>query len=103
MLTETASGFRLAVHATPGARRTVVGGSHDDALRVSVNMPADKGKANKAVQSALAEALGVSRSQIELIRGATHRRKVFLIIDPPDGFQQQVASLAQVESDPNAE
>ena len=86
----------LAVHATPGAKRTFVGGSHDDALRVSVTEPADKGKANKAIIKALGEALGVSGSNIELIRGATHRRKTFSISAPPKDLPQQVAELASI-------
>ncbi len=86
----------LAVHATPGAKRTTVGGSHDDALKVSVTEPADQGKANKAIIKALAKALGVARWQIELLRGVTHRRKTFVIADPPTDLAQQVAELASM-------
>ena len=88
--------YHLAVHATPGSRRTSVGGSHDDALRVSVTEPADQGKANKAIIKALGEALGISRSNIVLIRGATHRRKTFSISAPPKDLTRQVAELASI-------
>jgi uncharacterized protein (TIGR00251 family) len=87
---------RLSIHATPGARRELVGGSHNGALRVAVTAPADQGKANKAIIKALARALGVSQSQIELIRGPTSRRKVFAIAHPPASLAGQVAQLASI-------
>jgi uncharacterized protein (TIGR00251 family) len=86
----------LSVHATPGSRRTSVGGSHDNALRVFVTEPADKGKANQAIVRALAEALGVPRSTIQLARGATHRRKTLIISEPPKDLSQRVAELASM-------
>ncbi len=86
----------LSVHATPKAKRTFVGGNHDDALRVSVTEPADQGKANQAIIKALAKTLAISPAQIELVRGATHRRKTFSITDPPRDLRQQVAQLASI-------
>ncbi len=88
--------MRISVHATAGARRNQVGGSHDGALRVAVTAPADKGRANKAIVKALAVALGLAPSQIELISGATNRRKVFLVSDPPPELADRVAELADV-------
>ena len=38
---------------------------------------ADKGRANKAIIEALADALGIRKSQIALISGETNRRKLF--------------------------
>ncbi len=99
MLTKTADGYSLAIHATPAARHNSVGGSHDSALRVSVTAVADKGEANKAIRIALAEALGMARSQISLISGTTHRRKVFALIDPPNDLAAIVARLAKNGSD----
>ena len=87
---------RLSIHATPGARGESVGGNHDNALRVAVTAPADQGKANKAIIKALARALGVSKSQIELIRGPTSRRKVFAISNPPESLAGEVAKLATI-------
>ena len=57
--------MRIAVHATTGARRIHVGGSHDGALRVSVTAPADKGRANRAIAKALAAALDLKPAQID--------------------------------------
>ncbi|NND99243.1 MAG: DUF167 domain-containing protein [Pirellulaceae bacterium] len=87
---------RLRVHATPGAKQTRVGGQYDNALRVSVTAPADKGQANKAIVKALADALRLKRSQIELLSGATNRRKVFLIANATPLVADRVAELASM-------
>jgi uncharacterized protein (TIGR00251 family) len=75
-----ARGTLLPVHAQPGARRNAVLGTHADAVRVAVSAPADKGRANGAIQELLAEALGCKASQVELVSGASSRRKRFLIV-----------------------
>ncbi len=76
---QSTSGCSLAIHVTPGAKKTAVGGEHGDALRVSVNAPPDKGKANKAVIEALAEALNLRRGDLEITAGDTSRRKTVFI------------------------
>lgn len=65
----------LDVWAQPGARTEKIGPIRDGALRVAVRARAEKGKANKAVLDALAKSLGLPPSNLELIRGATGRRK----------------------------
>jgi uncharacterized protein (TIGR00251 family) len=55
----------------PRASRPVVG----DRLRVAVVAPPVDGKANEAVVRTLAEALGVPRSSVKIVRGETGRRK----------------------------
>jgi hypothetical protein len=85
--------MRIAVHATPGARRNHVGGCHDGALRVSVTAPADKGRANKAIAKELAQALGLKPTQLELISGQTHRRKVFAVARAPSGLERRISDL----------
>jgi uncharacterized protein (TIGR00251 family) len=65
--------LRLLVQ--PGARRPGVVGRHGDALKVAVAAPADRGKANEAVLALVAEVLGVARSSVELVAGATARSK----------------------------
>jgi hypothetical protein len=72
-------GVVLPVRATAGARRAGIGGEHGGALKVSVTEPAEKGKANKAIQAALCKVLGVRSDKIELLSGAAARQKRFLI------------------------
>lgn len=63
------------VHVMPNAARTQIQGLHDGALRVRLHAPPVDGKANLALQAWLAETLGVPKSAVELLRGATARRK----------------------------
>jgi uncharacterized protein len=46
---------------------------------VAVTAPPEDGRANAALCEVLAAALGVRRSQVELVGGASNRNKVFLI------------------------
>lgn len=74
------NGCCFLVHVTPGARKPMVGGEHDGALRVSVREVAEKGKANRAVIETVANAIGVRRADCEVIAGHTSRRKTVYIL-----------------------
>lgn len=74
-----AEGATLAVRAQPGARKTAVLGEQAGALKVSVTAPPEDGRANAALAEVLRDWLGLKRSQVELVGGATNRNKVFLI------------------------
>ena len=64
------------MRVTPKAsRNTVV--REDDVLRVYVTVVPQGRKANAAVQKFLAKELGIAKSRLTLIRGATARDKVF--------------------------
>jgi len=69
-------GAVIAVRVTPKASRNAVvaeGGT----IRAYVTVVPEDGKANAAVQALLAKALGVAKSRLTLIRGATARDKAF--------------------------
>jgi uncharacterized protein (TIGR00251 family) len=85
-LTEHAQGWVLPVRAQPGARKVGVMGEHAGALKLGVTAPPKDGRANQALTEQLRELLGLKRSQVALIGGATSRNKRFLI-----------AGLARVE------
>lgn len=70
-------GARLAVRATPRAKRTAI--EDGDPLKVWVTAPADEGRANEAVRKLLAKALGVAPSRLTLVRGQTARDKLFQV------------------------
>jgi uncharacterized protein len=68
-------GCVVAVRAQPGAKKNAVLGVRGDRLRVAVQAPPDKGRANEAIIEVLAEFFGVKRSQVELVAGPTNRDK----------------------------
>jgi uncharacterized protein (TIGR00251 family) len=74
-----AQGAILHVVAHPGAKRNAILGERAGALRVAVTAPPEKGKANAAIPSVLAEHLGCKPAQIALLSGASSRQKRFLI------------------------
>lgn len=74
-------GTILPVRAHAGARRNWIQGTRAGSLQVSVIQPREKGKANQAIIALLADALGLRKSQIELVAGATSPQKRFLIRD----------------------
>jgi hypothetical protein len=69
-------GAEIAVRVTPKAARNAVTEA-EGGLRVSVTTVPEDGKATKAVIKLLATALGVPKTRLTLIRGATSRDKVF--------------------------
>ncbi len=75
-----AAGVVVPVAAQPGARRDAVLGERDGMIRIAVTSPPDKGKANSAIQSVLAEYLGCKAAQITLLSGPTSRRKRFVVV-----------------------
>jgi uncharacterized protein (TIGR00251 family) len=66
----------LRLKVTPSASRDAVVGWQGDVLRVHVRAPAQRGKANDAVLRLLADALGVERRRLRIVRGETSRQKV---------------------------
>ena len=74
--------MRLQIHCQPGAKRSEVSGVHGDCLRVRVAAPAVEGKANVALIAHLAEAFGVPKRAVTIVRGETARRKTVRIAEP---------------------
>ena len=80
-LTSHADGVILPVRAQPGAAKNGLRGEQQGMLKVSVTQVAERGKANKAIVEVLSKALGLRRSQIELIAGELQPHKRYLIRD----------------------
>lgn len=93
-LATAADGVALWIHVTPRARRPGVGGVHDGALRVAVTAPPIGGRANAACVRALADALGVRPSEVEVAPGSKSRRKRVRIRGPADELARRLAALA---------
>lgn len=69
----------LRLHVQPGAGRTAVQGTHGDALKVRVAAPPEKGRANDACATLVAELADVKPAAVELTSGATSRSKRFSV------------------------
>jgi uncharacterized protein len=65
----------VRVHLVPNASSTQIDGLHDGALKLRLHAPPVDGKANAALVRWLATALNVARTDVELLRGHTARRK----------------------------
>ena len=72
----------LTLHVQPGAARTEVSGTHGDALMVRLAAPPVDGKANAELLRFLAEAFGVPRRNVTLLRGELARAKVVRVACP---------------------
>ena len=68
--------MRLTVKVHPSARNNEIVGFQGEVLRLRVTAPPDRGRANEAVIELLAEALGVPRSRVTLLRGGASREKI---------------------------
>jgi uncharacterized protein (TIGR00251 family) len=72
---EHAGAVTFDVLVQPRASRVKLGPVHDNRLKVAVTAPPVDGEANAAVIDAIAKALGVSRGAVEVVAGASSRRK----------------------------
>ncbi|WP_328819963.1 DUF167 domain-containing protein [Permianibacter fluminis] len=68
--------MKLAIHVQPRASRNAIVGWHGDALKVALTAPPVEGAANAALIAFLAEAFGLKRSQVSLVRGDSSRHKL---------------------------
>ena len=66
----------LKVRVQPKASRNQVVGYEQDVLRLRVTAPPTEGKANAGVIALLAKTLGISKSNLMIVRGHNSRDKV---------------------------
>ena len=91
-------GIRLHLRVTPNAGLDRIDGleTRDDGatvLRVRVKAVPDKGKANAAVITLLAKALGVPKSAVALISGDTARQKTLHVAGDATTLAAALAKL----------
>ncbi|HET9784512.1 MAG TPA: DUF167 domain-containing protein [Terriglobales bacterium] len=78
--------MRVVVRAKPGARKNAVeplppaAGSTQPRYAVAVTAPAADGRANRAIERALAGHLGLPPSRVRIVLGFTAREKVAEIL-----------------------
>jgi uncharacterized protein len=69
-------GATIAIRVTPNARRAGVD-LVEGQIRIAVTETPEAGKATDAARAALAKAMGVAKTRLTLVRGATSRDKLF--------------------------
>lgn len=97
-------GLRVHIRLQPRARRERIEGVVAEAdgrvaLKVAVTAPPEDGKANAALVALLGKSWRLPKSAMEIVGGATDRRKTLLLRGDPASLQatlsSHLASLAQ--------
>ncbi len=91
-----ADGVEVDLWVVPRSSRAALGPLEParGCLRAAVNAPPVDGAANVAVRELVADALAVPKSQVQLIRGATARKKTLRVLGPPALLLSRVQALA---------
>jgi uncharacterized protein (TIGR00251 family) len=76
----------------PRSSRAKIGPMHDGRIKIAVTSPPVDGEANAAVIELLARRLGVARGNVEIVAGASSRRKTVKITG---ATEQQIAELIE--------
>jgi len=71
----TAEGCRFRVKVQPSARKNAIVALHGGALKLTVTAPPERGKANGAVESLIAAALGIPAGRVKIASGHASRSK----------------------------
>lgn len=67
------------MHVVPRSKTTELAGRYGDAVRIRLAAPPVDGAANAELVRFVAKRLGVSRSAVTIVRGATGRRKTLAV------------------------
>jgi uncharacterized protein (TIGR00251 family) len=83
----------IHVKVVPGSTRERVAGRYGQGIKVQVSAPPEGGKANRAVEGVIAEALGLAARQVRVVKGHTQPRKV-VEVEGIESSEQVLARLA---------
>lgn len=92
-LAATKRGTRLRLRVRAGAKRVAVLGVHGGALRVAVTAPPDRGKANRAVLTLMAEVLDLTPGDLEILAGRGSPDKSLGVPLSPDAVRVRLAAV----------
>jgi uncharacterized protein (TIGR00251 family) len=71
----------LGVKVIPGGSRTALAGEYDGMVRIKLSAAPEKGKANQCLIEYIGKLLGIKKSRISIISGATKPVKKIQILD----------------------
>lgn len=88
------------VSVSPNAKKTELVGWHDGALRIRLSAPPVDGAANDALRKWLSKELGLPQSAVELLRGASGRRKQWALNAAPEAVIAWLARQPALQNGP---
>ena len=71
----------LGVKVVPSSSKTAMAGILDGMLKIKLSAPPEKGKANQALITFLANKLGIKKNAIEIVAGSTNPVKKIRILN----------------------
>jgi len=90
------TGVRMLARVTPKSARDSIDGmmqtAEGPALKVRVRAIADKGAANRSVESVVAQWLGVAKTRVTIAQGGKSRVKTLDIDGEPSDLQTLIAA-----------
>ena len=89
----TCQGYILRLQIVPGASRTEVVGLQGDRLKVRLAAAPEKGAANRELLAFLARRLGVPKSALRLLGGASSRAKAVELLDLSPDLGERLEKL----------
>jgi uncharacterized protein (TIGR00251 family) len=91
----TEGGVYVKLRVSPGAKSTAVKGLYGEgAIKLSVAAPPVEGRANAEVERYLGRLFGLSRSEVNVVKGASSRDKlVFVSGLGPDEIRTRLGTL----------
>jgi uncharacterized protein len=95
-LSEKAGETFLCAYIQPRASRSEFSGIFRERLKIRISSPPVEGEANRQCIDFLAKTIGVSKSEIKLVKGGKSREKTF-VISRPIGFVREKLN----EADPD--
>lgn len=93
MITPDVGSVTVDILVQPRASRAKIGPVHDGRIKVSVTAPPVDGEANAAVIELFAKQLGVPKSAVEVIAGASSRRKRLRVTGSPQALTAALEAL----------
>jgi uncharacterized protein (TIGR00251 family) len=83
----------LRLKVSPGATREAITRGSDGSLRLAVTAAPERGKANAAAVELLARALGVPKSSVAVVQGASARQKTLRIAGDARSLASKIEAL----------
>ncbi len=82
----------------PASGKNEIVGVEGDALKIKINAPPLKGKANKALVDFLSRKLGVKNRQVEIISGHTTKLKKIKVKGEATKTKERISRLTTLQS-----